>query len=157
MSQEEVDKHVGDDAFAFMTSEWNTSLTVVETGTSVQSLLSMSWPRGEGLGATGTPPWGVCAVAMPGLFDTLGYHPPAAATGNASSWSCLEMGMSLKCANYLMAEMLPNFDGYIDGDDGSAPGNATAACAKLAAVKISPFCFRGREGEEGNARLVNGT
>lgn len=144
---------VGNGSFALMTSIWTTSLTVVQsTSSSILSLLSVSWTRGEGPEAKDAAPWGVCAVAMPGLFETLGIQP---STGNGTT--CQALGMTRRCVEWLTGHTLGDFDDY-GIEDGSAKGNVTAACAGLAHVKIPPFCFQGREdGEEGIATKFQGT
>lgn len=139
------------DDFNRLASTWNTTLTVVNAGSSFQSLLSLSWPPADGPGANTTAGWGICAVAMPGLFSLLNITTPTNRT-------CDEI-LADACWKSLLVTLGGDFEAALtnrDGSDTALAGNTTAVCEQLAKVDVPPFCFRGHEEEEGRSTPFQG-
>ncbi|KAJ6785863.1 hypothetical protein PWT90_10962 [Aphanocladium album] len=118
------------------TSVWESQVEIYDDGKNFLSLVSLSWPQGEGPGAAAvhaTKLWNACAIVLPGVFNS-------SATAAPGDGSCFDV-FPAECLNELMSATLVSFASHLFGAVNVTESLLTEACWRASQVP-STKCFK---------------
>ncbi|KAJ3499821.1 hypothetical protein NLG97_g7 [Lecanicillium saksenae] len=119
------------------TSVWESQVNIYDDGKNFLSLVSLSWPQGEGPGAAAahaTKLWNACAIVLPGVLNSS----VSSAPGNGS---CFDI-FPTDCLHELMSVTLISFASRLFGAANVTQSLLKEACSRASQIPSTSKCFK---------------